>query len=283
MSRKHDDQQQQPAPETGFALLQQNEMLKTDHPVKNQYYTLLLCLKGKAQFTAGHHNFEIRPAHLSIIPAGTIFSIGKMSRNFHCLQILFTKDFLYKSHIREQIIEELLFIHPEYPPVFELTPEDYISIQAQYSAISDEMKSRRAFQFNILRLKLTELLYNYNRACEYCMLRFHKGMNRQYQLTWQFRQLVDKHVLQLHSINEYATKLGVTAKHLSETVKEETGKTALELIHNRLLLEMQYQLKHSAHSVKEIAAAFHFDNASHFSRFFRSKCGLTPLEYRSNP
>ena len=34
--------------------------------------------------------------------------------------------------------------------------------------------------------------------------------------------------------------IGISAKHLSEVIKEETGNTALQIIHERLLLESQY-------------------------------------------
>lgn len=266
-----------------FVLLKNNECLKAGQPVKNDYYTLMLGLRGEMDVTVGYHRFTLAPGHMAIISPKQIFSVDRITPDFATQQLLFTQSFLYKSHIREQVIDELLYLHPEYPPVFELEDNALPGVHRKFKTLTEEYDGTRPFHFEVIRLVLTELLYDYNRACEYCLLRFRKNMNRQYQLTFQFKKLVEEQFLELRTIAEYAVLLGVTAKHLSETVKEETGKTALEIIHERLLLEMQYQLKYSALSVKEAAGYFKFDNASHFTRFFKLKTGLTPKEYRQLP
>lgn len=266
-----------------FVLLTNNECLKTGVPVKNDYHILILGLQGEMDVTVGYHSFTLHPGDMAIVSPNLIFSVDRTTADLATRQLLFTKTFLYKSHIKEEVIDELLYLHPEYPPVYPLGDDALPGVQCKFKTLAEEYSSSRPFHFEVIRLVLTELLYDYNRACEYCLLRFRKNMNRQYQLTFQFKKLVDVQFLELRTIADYATLLGVTAKHLSETVKEETGKTALEIIHERLLLEMQYQLKYASLSVKEVAGYFKFDSASHFTRFFKLKTGLTPKAYRQLP
>ena len=83
----------------------------------------------------------------------------------------------------------------------------------------------------------------------------------------------------MHSVQQYAEMMHVSAKHLSEQVKQETGENALMIIHKRLFLEAQYLLGMGQFSVKEVAEQLNFDTSRHFSRFFKHFAGVNPSEY----
>jgi AraC-like DNA-binding protein len=266
-----------------FALISVHRNLKNYRPVKNDHYTFILTLKGKADVTAGHHSFTLCPQTISIISPNLIYSLNKASSDLITYQLLFKKEFLHKTFVKESVIDELLYLNPDYPPVYQLENEAFNTVYQKFLMIDSEYKNSGPFHFNIIRLMLMELLYDYNRACEYCLLGFKKNMNRQYQLTYQFKKLVDSEFILRRTVADYAALLGITAKHLSETVKEETGCTALDIIHKRLILEAQYLLKHTQFTIKEITHHLHFDTTSHFSRFFKSNTKLTPLAYRNIP
>ena len=114
------------------------------------------------------------------------------------------------------------------------------------------------------------------------MLGFEKTMNRNYQLTYEFKKLVDENFSTWNSIGQYASHLGISAKHLTEVIKEETGNTALQIIHERILLESQYLLKHTTRSIKECADQLGFETASYFSRFFKRYLMISPNDYRKS-
>jgi len=75
--------------------------------------------------------------------------------------------------------------------------------------------------------------------------------------------------------------LNISAGHLSEVVKEQSGKPAIAHIHERLILETKRLLFHTDQSVKEIAFRLGFEEASYFNRFFKRIVGDTPLTYRN--
>ena len=81
-------------------------------------------------------------------------------------------------------------------------------------------------------------------------------------------------------MNEYASLLNVSAGHLSELVKEQSGRPAINHIHERLVLEARRLLFHTQHSLKEIAFDLGFTDASYFNRFFKRETNVTPAEYR---
>lgn len=258
------------------------ENFKKTIPIKNQYYTVLLCLCGSAAIKVGFHHFELQAETIAIIPPNTLFSTDHSSSDLAVKQIYFHKNFLQKLFFKEEIIEELLLLNSNYPPFYELFSR-FQFVEDRFIAIAREIESQQAYHLDVIRLILLEILYEYNRACEYCLLGFEKNMNRNYQVTYAFKKLVEEHFSTWKSLGIYASHLSISAKHLTEVVKEETGYTALQLIHDRLLLESQYLLKHTPHSIKECAAILGFDSASYFSRFFKSHLHMAPLDFRKRP
>lgn len=248
-------------------------------PKKNAFYTVLLCLKGSISVKSGYHNFELNAKMICILAPEVIFSTGIPSKDFEAIQLFFEKSFLQKIFLKEEIIEELLELNTDYPPVFALE-NSYPEVLRKFRQIREEIEKKSAYHLDIIRLMAVEILYEYNRACEYCLLGFKKNMNRNYQLTYQFKKLVEEHFLVWKTVAAYADELNITPKHLTEVVKMETGHTALQILHERLLLESQYLLKHTSNSIKECAYLLGFDTPSYFTRFFKTQTGIAPHTYR---
>jgi AraC-like DNA-binding protein len=100
------------------------------------------------------------------------------------------------------------------------------------------------------------------------------------ELLQKFNNLVEEHFIQYHKVNEYAELLNVTPNHLSETIKKLTGKTAGDIIHERLILEAKRRLLHSSISAKELSYSLNFNDPSYFSRFFKANTNLSPEGFR---
>jgi len=84
----------------------------------------------------------------------------------------------------------------------------------------------------------------------------------------------------LPSVKYMATKLSISPKYLSDLLKQETGKTALEHIHISLVIEAKNILLDTDKTVSETAYQLGFENPPYFSRLFKKEVGVTPTEYR---
>ena len=80
----------------------------------------------------------------------------------------------------------------------------------------------------------------------------------------------------------YAEMLNISAGHMGDVVKEQSGKPAIAHIHERVILEAKRLLFHTDYVIKEIAFHLGFEDASYFSRFFKRMTGHTPVDYRLN-
>jgi AraC-like DNA-binding protein len=86
----------------------------------------------------------------------------------------------------------------------------------------------------------------------------------------------------LPTVNYMASKLNISTKYLSDILKQETGKTALELIHLYVISEAKNLLVEGEQSISEIAYKLGFENPPYFSRLFRKETGVSPKEYKNN-
>lgn len=84
----------------------------------------------------------------------------------------------------------------------------------------------------------------------------------------------------LPTVKFMASELNLSARYLSDLLKQETGKTALEHIHISLLIEAKKLLLSTTNTVSETAYMLGFENPPYFSRLFKKEVGLTPTEYR---
>lgn len=100
-------------------------------------------------------------------------------------------------------------------------------------------------------------------------------------LLQRYRTLLEQHFRAHEPVRFYATQLGVTADHLSRVCRANTGTGALELMHERVLLEARRLLAYSAATVAEIARDVGFDDPGYFSRFFVKLTGQSPSAYRT--
>ena len=97
----------------------------------------------------------------------------------------------------------------------------------------------------------------------------------------KFRQLVDRHFRTEHSVQLYASELGVTPGQLARLSREVLGMPTQEVINARILHEAQRDLVYTSLPIKQLAADLGFDDDAYFSRFFRKHTGTSPKSFRA--
>lgn len=99
-------------------------------------------------------------------------------------------------------------------------------------------------------------------------------------LVERFQELLDGHLSETRSVKDYAAMLSVTPTHLSRRVKAVSGRTAGDVIFDRIMLEAKRQLVFTDKPVAEIAYGLDFSSPSYFTRFFTRQAGETPKAFR---
>lgn len=84
----------------------------------------------------------------------------------------------------------------------------------------------------------------------------------------------------LPSVKQCAEKMNLSPNYFSDLLKSETGKNTQEHIHYYLLEKAKTMLLTSDKNINEIAYELGFEYAQNFSRLFKRKLGISPVEYR---
>jgi len=93
--------------------------------------------------------------------------------------------------------------------------------------------------------------------------------------------LLEKNYSQWHQVNTYAMQLNITPDYLNNVIKSSIGKTAKELIVQRIIMEAKRLGLHTVLSLKEIAFALGFEDPSHFSKFYKNETGQPFSDFRA--
>lgn len=96
----------------------------------------------------------------------------------------------------------------------------------------------------------------------------------------QFTNLLEKQYKHFHQLDFYAKEMGLTKRQLSNICQDKTGKTAKQLLNERLLTEAKRLLKYTSLSLKEITDRLGFKHVAYFCRRFKNGVGKTPSEYK---
>lgn len=86
----------------------------------------------------------------------------------------------------------------------------------------------------------------------------------------------------LPSVQYFSEKLNVSPNYLSDMLRALTGQSTQQHIHNKLIEKAKIMLTTTPLSVSEIAFQLGFEHSQSFSKLFKSKTNITPIEYRSS-
>jgi AraC-like DNA-binding protein len=161
-----------------------------------------------------------------------------------------------------------------------LTEVDVNFVEEMLNKINAEYRRPGEWQQRMLGAYLTVLLTYLSRL--YNEQFKNSDPSAEKLLLQKFQAKINEHFRELHEVSEYATRLNISAGHLSEVVKAQSGKPAIKHIHDRLVMEARRLLFHTNNSLKEISFDLGFTDASYFNRFFKRETGIAPAEYRAS-
>lgn len=103
---------------------------------------------------------------------------------------------------------------------------------------------------------------------------------RDRQLLGHYLRLVEAHYREHLAVEVFAARLGVTSLQLNQLCRALAGQTALQVIHQRLLLEARRNLVYTRMSIGQLSDSLGFSDPTYFARFFKRLSGQTPNAYR---
>ena len=195
--------------------------------------------------------------------------------------------FIVSPELTEEIIKGVqnlsqLFMFFRSRPVYRLGEEEADTFIFYFNLIKQKIDGQqRVFRKEIVTALLKATLYELGENI------WEEGEIKTVQYRAErvfnnFIKLVEANFRRERRVGWYAEQLCISAKYLSESVKQVSQRTPNEWIDHYVIVEMKVQLKNTMKSVKEIAQAMNFPNQSFMGKYFKQHTGLSPLKYRKS-
>jgi AraC family transcriptional regulator, transcriptional activator of pobA len=201
-------------------------------------------------------------------PEGMV--LWQFNREFYCIV----------NHDKEVGCAGFLFYGSWGQIVLETTENERRKLLLLFEVFKDEFENRDDIQGNMLRMLLVRLIITITRMAREKYLPERKEAESKFNLLRQFNLLVEQHFRTEHEVQFYAGELFKSPKTLTNTFARFNAGSPLQIIHQRLILEAKRLLNYTDYSVKEIAQSLGFDDASHFTKFFKNHLSISPSDFK---
>jgi AraC-like DNA-binding protein len=227
---------------------------------------------GKHEIDFSSYNLEPNCVHF--VSPGQIHKL--ILKKHEGFVICFTEEFVSLKP-GESFIQNFPFFENQ-PPLLKLSKALAKDIGNLVTRIYSEFKALQPHgtelfrhYLNILLLKLRLHLQASGRAWA--------AADKNHKVT-QFKKLVNDYYLEHKPVAYYAQELNISPNHLNALCKKHEGRSAIQLIQQRLTLEAKRLLYATDLSAKEISFQLRFEDTGYFNRFFKKETNLTPVRYR---
>lgn len=100
------------------------------------------------------------------------------------------------------------------------------------------------------------------------------------RLVARYTALLERDFRSGQGVADYARALDVTPTHLTRACRQSCGRSASQLLHDRLLFEARRLLVETRMPVKAVSQSLGFTSPAYFTRAFQNGTGKTPSAFR---
>lgn len=273
------------------AIINPKEIKRTQPTFEKRYYTLgffSITLKGNSPGVFfKKQNFNFNHGILSFTkPNQNLSIVNTDSFNDNDGWILvFHNDLLKNSPLHDKITSYRFFSHDIHEGLV-LSDKEQMSITNCINFVKNEINEESDDHTHIVISSVLEVLLN---IC-----------NRVYERQFKEKALPNNHIIAkvdaflkfyydnnlfaekgIPSVQQIAKYVKLSPNYLSTILKKESGKNTKDYI-NCFILEKSKNLliNKQEYSINELSYKLGFNYPHYFSRFFKSKIGKTPQQYR---
>lgn len=256
--------------------------------VKNQYttdfYTIAFKKVKSGSLYYGRTKYDHREGSMTYFKPGQAVELKNIRLEGSGFTIMFHPDFL-NGELLHQTIKKYSFFDYETNEALHISAREEEIMWELFRKIETEYHNNQDDYSKEIILGHVEAILRYSQ-------RFYKRqfLDRK-ELTGKVISKFNKALQQyfednklraigLPTVAAIATQLQMSPNYLSDLLRQETGRPAIDHIHIYLISEAKNLLIGADLTVAQIAYQLGFENPPYFSRLFRKETGLNPVAYR---
>lgn len=250
------------------------------------FYQVILKPNSEGFFGYGRNTYDFQEGTMVFISPGQVFTIpyyndNKVEGGWF---LLFHPDLIRKSELGKHIDDYSFFSYNAHEALH-LSDDE----KNEISVIAEKIK--KEYSQNIDKHSQKLIISNIELILEYCTRfydrQFCTRSNHYKDVVSRFEQLLkdyyslDKQLENgLPTVSYCGTELNMSSNYLSDMLKKETGRSAIEHIHFYIIDKAKTQLLNSSEPINQIGYGLGFEYPQYFSKIFKKRTGMTPAEYR---
>ena len=253
------------------------------------FYSIGLKRHVSKRFNYGQQVYDFKEGVLSFIAPSQVINI-EIDREAEAdpsgWLLVIHPDFLWNTSLASNIKKYEFFGYNVNEALF-LSEKEELMLVDIFKKIQQEYESNiDKFSQNIIIAQI-ELLLNY--AERFYERQFITRKITNHQILDQLEKLLSdffnrKDLIHrgLPSVQEIADSLNLSANYLSTLLKTQTGQSTQQHIHNKLIDKAKERLSTTTLSISEIAYELGFEQPASFTKLFKSKTQVSPLQFRNS-
>lgn len=254
---------------------------------RQDYYTIGLKRNIAYKFFYGQQEYDFDEGVMTFIAPNQVMSLGE-NPNLNTKPtgwlLLIHPDFLWNTDLAKKIKNYDFFGYSVSEALFLSEKEEHLIISLLENISSEYASNIDKFSQDIIISQLTTLLNYANRFYERQFITREKLNHRilnDFELAL-LNSLSDNELEEkgLPTVQKIAEKLSVTPNYLTGVLKHLTGQNTQQHIQNSIIKKAKEELTITNSSVSEIAYKLGFEYPSSFTKLFKNKTDMSPVEFR---
>ena len=196
----------------------------------------------------------------------------QFNRDFYCIV----------NHDKEVGCVGFLFYGSSGNLFLNLDEKEEKKIRLLLEVFKDEFDNTDQIQEEMLRILLVRLIITLTRIAKQQYLPSGELDDQKFEMVRKFNLFVENHYKSRHDVKFYADLLHKSPKTLSNAFAIYGNKSPLQVIQDRLTLEAKRLFYYTDKSAKEVASELGFEDAAHFSKFFKNQTSVNPSDFKKS-
>jgi AraC-like DNA-binding protein len=237
---------------------------------------------GKLKYGQGYYDFD--EGGLLFASPNQVIGRSDKTQELSGYTLLIHPDFFLGYPLAKKIKQYGFFSYAA-NEALHLSDKEKVTIVSIFGILDEELNSRIDDLSQDVMISQIELLLNYAQRFYKRQFITRKAINN--DVLQRLEEILDAYFNDQTSLSRgiptvqyLSERLNFSPSYLSDMLRSLTGQNAQQHIHQKLIEKAKEKLSTTTLSISEVAYELGFEHPQSFSKLFRSKTNLSPVEFR---